>query len=71
MILYLKGLTIAGFNVYRYLDEFESSLDELSDMCKHGQLQPFENVIEGFENMPKALIDQLDGKSQGKAILRV
>ena len=57
--------------MYRYLDEFESSLDELSEMCKHGQLQPFENVIEGFENMPKALIEQLDGKSQGKAILRV
>ena len=40
-------------------------------MCKAGKLQPHENVIEGFENMPKALIDQLEGKSQGKAILRV
>ena len=41
-------------------------------MCtSNGRIQPYENVVEGFENMPKALIDQLDGKSQGKTILRV
>ena len=40
-------------------------------MCTNGKIQPHENVVEGFENMPKALIDQLDGKSQGKTMLRV
>ena len=66
-----QSLTITGFNVYKYANDFYDSLDELSSMCTNGKIQPHENVVEGFENMPKALIDQLDGKSQGKTILRV
>ena len=66
-----QSLTITGFNIYKYVNDFYDSLNELSLWCTSGKLQPYENVIEGFENMPKALIDQLDGKSQGKAILRV
>jgi NADPH-dependent curcumin reductase CurA len=27
-------------------------------------------VVEGFENLPKAFIEQLEGKSQGKVIVR-
>ena len=64
-------MTITGFNIYKYVNDFYDSLNELSLWCTSGKLQPYENVIEGFENMPRALIDQLDGKSQGKAILRV
>ena len=66
-----QSLTITGFNVYKYANDFYDSLDELSSMCTNGKIKPHENVVEGFENMPKALIDQLDGKSQGKTILRV
>jgi NADPH-dependent curcumin reductase CurA len=68
---FLQELTIVGFNVYRYHEHFATSLDELSELCRSGKLHPYEHVIEGFENMPKALIDQLDGKSQGKVIVRV
>jgi len=71
LVVGLKSLTITGFNVYKYANDFYDSLDELSSMCTNGKIQPHENVVEGFENMPKALIDQLDGKSQGKTILRV
>ena len=67
----LKALTIVGFNLYRYSDHFESTLDELSEWCRSGKLQAFEHDIEGFENMPKALIEQLQGKYQGKVIIRV
>ena len=66
-----QSLTITGFNIYKYANDFYDSLNELSDWCTSGKIHPYENVVEGFENMPKALIDQLDGKSQGKAILRV
>ena len=34
-------------------------------------MKPYEHVVEGFENMPKAFIDQMEGKSQGKVIVRV
>ena len=45
--------------------------DKLSDWIKDGLLKPYEHVVEGFENMPKAFIDQMEGKSQGKVIVRV
>ena len=67
----LKALTIVGFNLYRYAEHFESTLDELSEWCRSGKLQAHEHDIEGFENMPKALIEQLHGKFQGKVIIRV
>ena len=67
----LKELTIVGFNVFRYAEYFEETLDELSELCRDGKLQAYEHVIEGFENMPVALINQLQGKSQGKVIVRV
>ena len=35
----LKALTIVGFNIYRYSDHFESTLDELSEWCRSGKLQ--------------------------------
>ncbi len=60
-----------GLNVYRHAQHFESSLDELTEWCKTGKLKPYEHVVEGFENMPKAFMDQLEGKSQGKIIIRV
>ena len=71
LMVALKELTIVGFNVFRYSEFFEETLDELSQLCRDGKLQAHEHVIEGFENMPKALIDQLHGKSQGKVIVRV
>lgn len=71
LVITLKALTIVGFNLYKYVEHFEESLDQLSEWCKSGKLQAYEHQIEGFENMPKALIEQLEGKSQGKVIVRV
>ena len=66
-----QELSICGFNVYKYLDLFDGARDKLSEWIKDGLLKPYEHVVEGFENMPKAFIDQMEGKSQGKVIVRV
>ena len=34
-------------------------------------LQPFETVTDGFETIPRAFVDMMDGASQGKVIVRV
>ena len=46
-------------------------MDQLMEWCRDGEIQPYEHVVEGFENLPKAFIEQLDGHSQGKVIVRV
>ena len=33
--------------------------------------QPHETVTEGFESIPKAFVDMMEGSSQGKVIVRV
>jgi NADPH-dependent curcumin reductase CurA len=35
-----------------------------------GKIRVHETVIEGFENMPQAFIDLLDGKNTGKQIIK-
>ena len=66
-----QELSIFGFNVYKYADLFDGARDQLAEWIRDGSLKPYEHVVEGFENMPKAFIDQMEGKSQGKVIVRV
>ncbi|TRY61724.1 hypothetical protein TCAL_11149 [Tigriopus californicus] len=71
MAIALKELRIFGFNVFRHFDRKEEALDQLLDWCKDGIVQPFEETVEGFENLAKAFVNQMEGKSQGKVIVRV
>ena len=70
-LLLFQELSIFGFNVYKYADLFDGARDQLAEWIREGSLKPYEHVVEGFENMPKAFIDQMEGKSQGKVIVRV
>lgn len=64
-------MSIFGFNVHRYEHKKEEAMDQLADWCRDSIVEPYEHVVEGFENMPKALIDMMEGRSQGKVIVRV
>jgi len=66
----LKELTIVGFNVYRYYHLWENARERLSQWTKEGKLQAHETVTDGFESVPKAFVDMLEGVSQGKVIVR-
>ena len=57
--------------MYRHWDRKDEALDQLAEWCRDGVITPHEHIVEGFENLPKALIDQLEGRSQGKVIVRV
>jgi len=67
----LKELTIVGFNVYRYYHLWENARERLVEWTKAGQLQAYEHSTEGFETIPKAFVDMMEGISQGKVIVRV
>ena len=53
------------------MDLFDDARSQLAEWVKDGSLKPYEHVVEGFENMPRAFIEQMEGKSQGKVIVRV
>lgn len=67
----LKELTIVGFNVYRYYHLWENARERLSEWAKGDKLQAYEHVTEGFETIPKAFVDMMEGISQGKVVVRV
>lgn len=60
-----------GFLVFDYLDRYPEGLAILGDWIKEGKLKYKEDVIEGFENMPKALLRLFEGKNFGKQLVKI
>lgn len=54
-----------GFFVYNHLDRWHSVMDELSSWIRDGRLTPVQDVIAGFEHMPKALARLYHGRNVG------
>ncbi len=57
--------TMKGFFVYNYTDRFHECTDMLAGWIKAGQMQPVQDMVEGFENMPDALARLYDGRNVG------
>lgn len=66
-----KQLTMKGFHVFAYLDRWFEGIAALKQWTAEGKIKYRETITDGFENMPQAFIDMLNGKNIGKAIVRV
>jgi NADPH-dependent curcumin reductase CurA len=67
----VKRLIMQGFIVMDYMDQSQQALAELQSWVKSGKLKVQEDIIEGFENTPAALIGLLAGENRGKRMVRV
>jgi len=63
--------TMHGYFVYNYLDRFEACNDQLVSWYKSGEMKPLLDVIDGFENLPSALIGVYDGTNIGMRCVKV
>src|SRR5437764_11330791 len=70
-LIVVKRLIMQGFIVMDYMDRREGALAELQSWVKSGKLKVQEDVIEGLENTPKALIGLLAGENRCKRMIRV
>ena len=66
-----KRLTLRGFVVMDFADQNEKALSDLQSWVASGQLKVQEDVIDGLENLPSALIGLLAGENRGKRMVRV
>jgi NADPH-dependent curcumin reductase CurA len=57
--------------VTHYFNERQVAVAELQRWVQTGQLKIEEDVIQGLENTPKALIGLLAGENRGKHMVRV
>jgi leukotriene B4 12-hydroxydehydrogenase/15-oxo-prostaglandin 13-reductase len=62
---------VQGFLVFDYAARYASALDQLAQWVRSGQIKYHEDIIEGFENMPRALIGLFRGENLGKRLVKV
>ena len=70
-LIVTKRLTLRGFVVMDFDDQREAALRELQGWVASGQLKVQEDVIEGLENTPAALVGLLAGENRGKRMIKV
>ena len=70
-LIVVKRLIMQGFIVMDYMDQRAEALADLQSWVASGKLKVQEDVIDGIENTPKALIGLLAGENRGKRMVRV
>lgn len=70
-VLTTKRLTMQGFVVFDHVSSFPTALDDLQAWVEAGELTVLEDVRDGLESAPEALVDLLGGGNLGKLMIRV
>jgi NADPH-dependent curcumin reductase CurA len=70
-LIVVKRLIMQGFIVMDYMKQRDAALAELQSWVASGKLKVQEDVIDGLENTPGALIGLLAGENRGKRMIRV
>lgn len=70
-LIVTKRLNLRGFVVMDYYKENDVALAELTSWVKDGKIKVYEDIIDGFENLPAALIGLLAGENIGKRMVKV
>jgi len=70
-LIVTKRLTLRGFVVMDFDDQREAALKDLQAWVASGQLKVQEDIVDGLENTPAALIGLLAGENRGKRMVKV
>jgi NADPH-dependent curcumin reductase CurA len=70
-LIVVKRLTLKGFIVTDYVAERAAAIADLQGWVASQKLKVQEDVIEGLENTPSALIGLLAGQNRGKRMVKV
>jgi NADPH-dependent curcumin reductase CurA len=60
-----------GFLITDYMARFGEGLAEMSGWVREGKIKYREDIVEGFENLPKAFIGLFHGENIGKRIVKI
>ena len=70
-LIVTKRLTLRGFVVMDFEDQNAKALANLKAWVEEGALKVREDIIDGFENLPAALVGLLAGENIGKRMVKV
>ena len=69
--LIVKRATIRGFLVFDFESRYREALGDLGSWVRDGKVTFKENIIEGFESMPRAFIGLFEGTNTGKQLIKI
>ncbi len=69
--LVVNRITMRGFLTYDHAEHLARAQADLDGWARDGRLVPIENVRDGLDAAPQALIDLLAGRTIGKTLVRV
>ncbi|MGA3204349.1 MAG: NADP-dependent oxidoreductase [Bryobacteraceae bacterium] len=70
-MLIVARAKVQGFLVSDYMPRFGVGLTEMSTWLREGKIKHREDIIDGFENLPKAFIGLFHGENIGKRMVKV
>jgi len=70
-LIVTKRLNLRGFVVMDFAEQNDEALADLQAWVAAGQIKVQEDIIDGLENLPAALIGLLAGENRGKRMVRV
>jgi hypothetical protein len=70
-LIVTKRLTLRGFVMYDFDDRRDEALKDLQTWVAQGKLKVQEDILQGLENTPAALIGLLAGENRGKRMVKV
>ena len=67
----VKQLRVEGFIVLRFMPRVQEGIAQMAKWLQEGKLKYHEQIVEGFENTPRAFIGMLQGENTGKMLVKV
>jgi NADPH-dependent curcumin reductase len=71
MALLIDRASMKGFVVFDYADRYVEVEREMAGWIRAGRLKSKEDIAEGFETFPDALLKLFKGENIGKLVLKV
>jgi len=68
-IILTRQLRVEGFIVTRFAPRFAEGIAQMAAWVREGKLKYREQIVEGFENLPRAFIAMLQGANTGKMLV--
>lgn len=69
--LLVNRARMQGMVVFDYTERFPAAIAELSGYLRDGRMKSKEDVVQGLENFPEALVKLFTGENFGKLVLQV
>jgi len=69
-LILVKQLRVEGFIVSRFAERFPEGVAQMSQWLKEGKLHYREYMVDGFDQLPNALIALLNGANTGKMVVK-